>query len=238
MGCYRKGERPRGPLKHTRRFRFRSLSGIWSRQRRVIQLLVQEIISDAFFTVFLDPLFEEPTCPGSLSTRSHCMWSMYRPVLGCLQMLLDLALNTAKIAADKAVYGLVIWELDSTEEAQVLRGLYGHRSSYRTTICPQGHNHPVSSTLALWLKCRSGFDTWLKEKLCKGRCRQSEIKSAWLFTWVWACLNDFCYCNIAASFLPCNWLWFIYLFSSVMFFAFMETNCICQFRLKVVLVFF
>lgn len=63
-------------------------------------------------------------------------------------MLLDLALNAAKIASDKAVYRLVIGELDSTEEAQVLHGLNGHRSSYRT-IFPQGHNHPVSFTPAV-----------------------------------------------------------------------------------------
>lgn len=52
-------------------------------------------------------------------------------------MLLDLALNTAKIAAEKAVYGLAVWELDSAEEAQVLHELYGHRSSYRRTIVLQ-----------------------------------------------------------------------------------------------------
>lgn len=66
-------------------------------------------------------------------------------------MLLDSALNPAKIG-DKAAYGLAIYmELDSADEAQALCGLYGHSSSNRRTVFPQGHNHPVSSTPALWL---------------------------------------------------------------------------------------
>lgn len=39
-----------------------------------------------------------------------------------------------------------------------------------------------------------------KERICKGRCVQLELKQAWLFVQVWAHLNYFCYCSTLASF--------------------------------------
>lgn len=135
---------------------------------------------------------------------------------------------------------LQIWpwrELDSAEEAQMLCGFMDTTAATGRVFFP-GTQHPWSSTPALWLDVIVVLIWGSKKEFL-----MVEV-SSWKLNGpdylhksrpVWIIFTTAVY---QPHFLPCIWLWFLYLSSLITVFAFMEMNYICQFRLEVVLVFF